>query len=232
MRLVLLASLFFSCAQPDGLRVFAAASLADVLTEIAGTYGEPVTFNFGSSSALARQIDAGAPADLFVSADETRMDWLAARNRIVTSSRVSLLSNRLVVVVHRDSHETDLRQMRSIALGDPSTVPAGIYAKEWLEKAGLWDDIAPRVIPTENVRGALFAVESGNAGAAIVYATDAALSRRVRIAHRLESPSPISYPAAVVAGAEHERGAHRFLTYLQSPAGAAVFRRHGFIVLP
>ena len=228
MRVVLLALLVFSCARPDGLRVFAAASLTDVLSEIARGYEERVTFNFGSSSTLARQIDAGAPADLFISADEARMDWLAARNRIVPETRRSLLSNTLVIVVHRDSHLTDLAQMQSIALAEPSTVPAGIYAKAWLERQGHWTEIAPKVIPTENVRGALFAVESGNADAAIVYATDAAISQRVRITQRIENGQLISYPAAVVADAQNRAAAMRFLEHLRSNAATQVFRKHGF----
>ncbi|HUP43905.1 MAG TPA: molybdate ABC transporter substrate-binding protein [Thermoanaerobaculia bacterium] len=222
-RLLLLALLLLSCTRTSELRVFAAASLADALTEVAAASGEKVVFNFGASSTLARQIDAGAPADLFVSADEGWMDWLAERRRIDPATRVAILSNRLAII-------GDLRSARSIALADPAAVPAGIYARIYLEQEGLWDELSPRIIPTDNVRAALHAVESGNADAAIVYVTDAATSRTVRITTVVEDGPPISYPAAVVHGAEQPDAAKRFLAALRSEAAAAIFRRHGFIV--
>lgn len=238
-RLVLLAFFFLSCSAAAEVRVFAAASLTEALIEIAGAWerdgGERVVFNFGSSGALARQIDAGAPADLFLSADEMKMDWLAARGRIVSSTRVSLLSNTLVVVVPRDAKASitrirDLQSFRTIAIGEPSTVPAGIYARQHLERASLWHSLEPKMIPTDNVRAALFAVEGGNADAAIVYATDARVSRRVRVAHVIADGPSISYPAVVTAGAENAAGARRFLDYLRSDAARVLFRRHGFVV--
>jgi molybdate transport system substrate-binding protein len=239
MRLVLLAFLFLSCSAAAEVRVFAAASLTDALTEIAAAWekdgGERIVFNFGSSATLARQIDAGAPADLFFSADETKMDWLAERKRIVSSTRVSLLSNTLVVVVPHDAQTSitrirDLQSFRTIAIGEPSTVPAGIYARQHLERVSLWHSLKPKIIPTDNVRAALYAVEGGNADAAIVYATDARASRRVRVAHVIANGPPISYPAAVTADAENAAGARQFLDYLRSDAARVIFRRHGFVV--
>ena len=238
-RLVLLALVFLSCSSATEVRVFAAASLTEALTEIAGTWekggGEPVVFNFGSSATLARQIDAGAPADLFVSADEAKMDWLGSRKRIVPATRVSLLSNTLVVVVPRDANTViggigDLVSLERIAIAEPSSVPAGIYARKHLERISLWASLAPKVIPTDNVRAALHAVERGNAAAAIVYATDARMSGRVRVAHVIENGPPISYAAALTTDAENAAGARRFLDYLRSDDGRAVFRRHGFVV--
>jgi molybdate transport system substrate-binding protein len=238
-RLILLALIFLSCSHGAEVRVFAAASLTDALTEIAGSWeqggGEPVVFNFGSSATLARQIDAGAPADLFVSADEAKMDWLASRKRIAPATRVSLLSNTLVVVVPRGastaiSDVRDLASLDKIAIAEPSSVPAGIYARKHLERMSLWASLAPKVIPTDNVRSALHAVERGNAAAAIVYATDARISPGVRVAHVIENGPPISYAAALTTDAENAAAARRFLDYLRSEDGRAVFRRHGFVV--
>lgn len=239
MRLVLLVFLVLSCSSPAEVRVFAAASLTDALTEIAAAWekngGQRVVFNFGSSATLARQIDAGAPADLFLSADEMKMDWLAGRKRIVPATRVSLLSNALVIVVPLDAKAVitgihDLQSFRTIAIGEPSTVPAGIYARQHLERASLWHSLEPKMIPTDNVRAALHAVEHGNADAAIVYATDARASRRVRVAHAITNGPSISYPAAVTADAENAAGARQFLDYLRSEVAGVIFRRHGFVV--
>jgi len=150
------------------LRVSAAASLSDVLHEIVSHYDQPVLFNFGASSMLARQIQEGAPAGVFISADELQMDQLAQRGLIVKKSRVDLLSNTLVIVVPSDSaleikSAKDLAgpSIRNVAVAEPQTVPAGIYAKEYLRRIKVWDRIA-RLIPTDNVRSALAAVESGN----------------------------------------------------------------------
>lgn len=207
------------------VRVFAAASLSDALRELAPAYetrtGVRVVFTFGGSSTLARQIEAGAPADLFLSADEEKMNALASRGRIVEETRTSVLSNTLVVV------GKDLRVARSVALADPASVPAGIYARKWIESIGQWNAIAPKVIPTENVRGALAAVKSGNVDSAVVYASDV---RNEPIAYRVprEEGPPISYPFAVVRGAENEVGARRLLGYLTSREAMRVFAEYGF----
>ncbi|HEX9984858.1 MAG TPA: molybdate ABC transporter substrate-binding protein [Thermoanaerobaculia bacterium] len=221
--------------QAADVKVFAAASLTDALQEIARSYerqtGDRVVFNFGGSSILARQIEQGAPADLFLSADEEKMNVLQRRGLIVTPTRVSILSNTLVVVGERIRNVRELANVRRIALAEPSSVPAGIYAKEYLRKAGLWERVAQKIVPTENVRAALAAVESGNVDAAIVYRTDVLLSKRVPVAYeipRAEGPR-ISYPFALVKGARP--GAGRFLAYLRSPAARAIFVRHGFIAL-
>lgn len=203
--------------------MFAAASLTDALTEIGTNYerqtGTRVAFNFGASSMLARQIAAGAPADLFLSADESKVD------QIDVADRASVLSNTLVIAGEGIRGPRDLIGKR-VALAEPSTVPAGIYARQYLEGIGIWGEVAPNVVPTENVRAALAAVEAGNADAAIVYKTDA----KGRVAFevpRQEGPR-ISYPFAVVRDTPNAR---RFFNYLRSKPALDVFARHGFVIL-
>jgi molybdate transport system substrate-binding protein len=232
--------LFTLRAGAGEVRVFAAASLTDALEEIAALYerqsGDEVVFNFGSSGTLARQIERGAPADLFLSADQQRMDGLERRGLVAPRTRVSVLSNVLAVVVPRDSPAAiasvaQLAKLRSVAIADPADVPAGAYARAFLTRAGVWERMAPNIIPTANVRAALAAVESENVDAAIVYRTDALISRKVRVALLLTGPdaSPVSYPFAILAGAENRAAADRLLAWLRSPAAMQVFVRHGFI---
>jgi molybdate transport system substrate-binding protein len=223
------------------VRVFAAVSLTEALEEIAEGYertsGDRIVFHFGASSLLARQIEKGAPADLFLSADESRMDVLAKQGLIVPATRRSVLSNTLVVVVPDDVRTdvvrpADLLRLRRLALAEPATVPAGVYAKQWLQRIGLWERLQSRVIPTENVRGALAAVESGNVDAAIVYRTDAMIARRARIAYAIggtQAPR-ISYPFALLREAGERDAALRLLAHLRSRVALNVFVRHGFVV--
>jgi molybdate transport system substrate-binding protein len=226
------------------LTVFAAASLSDVLTEIGAAYQKQarvkVVFNFGASSLLARQIEEGAPADLFFSADEARMDGLDQQGLILPGTRKSRLSNVLVIVVASDSplridSARDLVQpgVGRVALAEPATVPAGIYAKACLESLNLWPALRPKVIPTENVRATLAAVESGNVEAGMVYKTDAAISRKVRVACEVPAAQTpkISYPMAVMKETRQLEAAKQFLMHLNSDATSHVFRKHGFIVL-
>jgi molybdate transport system substrate-binding protein len=223
--------------------VFAAASLTDALKEIAASWeiagGESVVFNFAASSLLARQIREGAPADLFLSADEAQMDGLERAGLVVPGTRRSVLSNTLVAVVPKDSalriaSARDLAGpgVERLALAEPTSVPAGVYSKKFFERVGIWDALAPKVVPTENARATLAAVESGNVDAGIVYRTDAAISKHVRIAFEIPAAMgpAISYPFALVKGAPWEREARRFLAYLGSPAARAVFVRYGFLV--
>lgn len=242
-----LGALFGSGAPPAAaaeIYVSAAASLTDALQEIVRSYeaGSPdrIVLNLGASSLLARQIEEGAPADLFLSADEAKMDALERKGLLLAGTRRSVLGNTLVVVVPLDSRLTiaapkDLASpsLRALALAEPQTVPAGIYAKEYLQKIGLWRKVADRVIPTENVRAALSSVESGNADAGIVYKTDAEISKKVRVAFAVpaaEGPR-ISYPFAALAQSRHPDEARRFVAYLSSPPALDVFRRHGFLVI-
>ena len=224
------------------LAVFAAASLTDAMKELASAYesksGNKLLFNFAGSNALARQIVEGAPADVFFSADEIQMDNLAKAGLIDSSTRVDLLSNTLVIVVPEEA-PAELTPaaliepaIKRLALADPKSVPAGVYAREYLTKLGLWNAVAPKVVPTENVRAALAAVESGNVEAGIVYKTDAKISKAVRIAYEVsaaEGPK-ISYPVAVVKGTRHADAAKSFLQYLKSEPALAVFKKYGFIV--
>jgi molybdate transport system substrate-binding protein len=242
--LLLLAAVLSVPCRAAELNVFAAASLTDALQEIAAAYekggGDRVVLNLGASSALARQIQEGAPADLFLSADEEKMNGLEKKKLLLSGTRKSVLSNTLVIVVPADStlkitgiKDLTAPGLRALALAEPQTVPAGIYAKEYLRKQGIWSKVIDRVIPTENVRAALAAVESGNADAGIVYKTDAGISKRVRIAWevpRAEGPA-ISYPFAILAGSERKEAARRFLAHLESPAALAVFRKYGFLIL-
>ncbi len=217
--------LLTSCVRGSEVRVLAAASLTDALTEIGAAYerrtGERVVFNFGASSTLARQIERGAPADLFLSADEAKMDL------VVVTERVSVLSNTLVIVGANVRSPRDLVG-KKVALAEPSSVPAGIYAKQYLTKIGLWEAIAPRVIPTENVRAALAAVQSGNVEAAIVYKTDAKGAFAFEVP-RGDGPA-ISYPFAVLRDAENPAGARRFLAHLRSKEALSIFAKHGFLI--
>ncbi len=221
--------------------VFAAASLTDALGEIAASWekatGVRVVVNLGASSMLARQIREGAPADLFLSADEIQMDGLEKAGLVAPGTRRDVLSNSLVVVLPGDSSlkisfEGDLKAapVRRIALAEPSTVPAGVYSKRFFESVGLWKALEAKVLPTENVRAVLAAVESGNVDAGIVYRTDALASKKVRVAFEVPaSRGPkISYPFALVKDAPHAAEARKFLAYLSSPPALAVFRRYGF----
>ncbi|HEX4646697.1 MAG TPA: molybdate ABC transporter substrate-binding protein [Verrucomicrobiae bacterium] len=223
--------------------VFAAASLTESLKEIATAYekqsGDQIIFNFGASSTLARQIEEGAPADIFFSADEAKMDGLEKKDRILKETRKSRLSNSLVIVVAAEGgadveSPKDLAtdKVKKLALAEPKSVPAGIYAKEYLQKQNLWPAVEGKVIPTENVRAALAAVEAGNVEAGIVYKTDAAISKKVKVAYEVppkDNPD-ISYPMAVVKEAKQPAAAKKLLEYLDSEDAAKVFEKSGFIV--
>jgi molybdate transport system substrate-binding protein len=221
------------------LMVFAAASLTDALKEAGAEFGKKsglrVRFNFGASSILARQIQEGARADVFFSADEQKMDQLEKRRLIKPGTRTSLLSNSLVVVVEKDSALRfealeDLKKAKRIAIAEPSTVPAGIYARQTLDQAGLWEMLRARMVPTENVRGALAAVETGNVDAAIIYKTDAAISRKVRVVLQVDSKTRISYPVAVLAETRLADGPEWFVEFLKGAEARAIFEGFGFTV--
>lgn len=225
------------------IRVFAAASLVDCLQAIAAKYEGPgpaadkVVFNWAGSSTLARQIEEGAPADIFFSADEQQIDRVAAKGLLASGTRTNLLSNSLVIVVNRESG-VEIRSpqdlagaaVKRIALGDPRVAPIGVYAKKYLEGLGLWEAVRAKVVPTENVRAALAAVESGDADASIVYRTDAEISKRVKVAYAVppEAGPRIVYVAAVLKAAPEAHAAREFLKYLESENAGAVFRKFGF----
>ncbi len=226
------------------LTVHAAASLTDALKELAPAYekasGDTLRFNFGASSQLARQIKEGAPGDVFFSADEAQMNNLEQAGALAPGTRESLLGNSLVIVVPADSKLTitsaaDLAkpEIKKVAVAEPNSVPVGVYTKEYLSKLGLWEKISPKVIPTENVRASLAAVESGNVEAGTVYKTDALISKKVRVAYEVpasEGPK-ILYPLAALKDSKDPAAARRLLAFLGGGDARAVFARYGFSVL-
>jgi molybdate transport system substrate-binding protein len=226
---------------PEAVVVFAASSLTNVLDAAARAYerstGVTLLVNVGASNSQARQIIDGAPADVFCSADEAQMDVVERAGKIASGTRVVLAFNRLVVVVPKErarrlSAITELLDpsVQRIAVGDPAAVPVGVYTRQYLERAGLWARIQPRLVPTVNVRAALSAVEAGNADAAFVYATDAPLASRVAVAFEVpvrQMPA-IVYPAAVATGGRNADGGRRLLAFLEREPGRAIFVRFGF----
>jgi molybdate transport system substrate-binding protein len=225
-----------AAAPAQELLVFGAASLTESLQEIGKAFelreGVKVRFSFGASSDLARQIQAGAPADVFFSADTAKMDALEKAGLVRHENRREFLSNCLVIVVPSASvlsiqKPEDLVRLRHFALPDPEAVPAGIYARKWLESLGLWKDAQSRFVPTLDVRATLAAVESELAPAGIVYRTDAAISPKVRIAYEVTHGPEISY--SVVPLSTHASAA-AFVEFLTGDTGRRVFARRGFIV--
>jgi molybdate transport system substrate-binding protein len=226
---------------PKPITVSAAVSLTDALIAIGAQYGREgrgtVRFNFAASNVLARQIVSGAPADVFISADDAQMDVVAAAQLLLDGSRVDLLRNQLAIVVPNDRPRTlrgprDLMDaaFKRIAIGDPAAVPAGVYAKAWLEKEGLWQALEPRMVPGGSVRAALTAVESGAADAAIVYRTDARVALKATVAYVLpvDRGPRIVYPGAVVRASAARDEAKRFLDYLRGADAARIFENFGF----
>jgi molybdate transport system substrate-binding protein len=225
------------------LTVFAAASTTDVMNELASAFqavgGEKVRFNFASSGALARQIDAGAPADLFVSANTKWMDWLDDKGALVGES-VAVVQNTLVLIAPADSSRSgvpaELPQLGPdssipgglLAVGDFRSVPAGAYAESALKSLGLLDGLQGRLVKGTSVRTVLMYVERGETDAGIVYLTDALQSKRVQVlgAFPADSHPPIVYPAACLKGGGES--AREFLKFITSPAGAAVWKKYGF----
>ena len=231
-----------TAAEPVELTIYAAASLRDVLQELAPAVeratGARLVLNLGASSDLARQILAANRADVFFSADEDWMDRVAAAGWIDPGSHRAPLANRLAVVVPADSAlriagARDLASpaIRRLGLADPAGVPAGKYARAWLESQGQWAAVAQRVIPALDARAALAAVEIGAVDAGVVYRTDAALSRRVRVAYLVpegEGPRIVYALAALRSRPELERS-RAVVAWLCGPEATAVFERFGFI---
>lgn len=225
---------------PPPLVVSVASSLTDVMGEIARRYraatGQEARVNAAGSNVLARQIIEGARVDVFISADATQMDLVELAGRVVGATRVDLLTNQLVVVGAPGStlRLTGARDLagpgiRRLALGNPESVPAGVYARRWLDGAGVWTALAPRIVPTLTVRAALAAVRAGRVDAAVVYATDARSAPSVPVlwAVPVSDAPPIRYPAAAVSDRQRP-AAERFLTYLRGGEAGAVFLAAGF----
>jgi molybdate transport system substrate-binding protein len=233
-------------ARAQELTVFAAASLTDAMKDVSALWmnagHQPLRMSFASSSTLARQIEQGAGVNVFASADEKWMDYLAGKNLIVPATRKDLLGNDLVLVVPagKPQHVTigpgfDLAKMLGpdgrLAVGDPAHVPAGIYAEQALKKLGLWDSVSSRLASSPDVRAALLLVERGEAPAGIVYGTDAAISRAVMVAGIFPAGShdPVAYPFAVIKSGDTPQ-ARALLTFLSGPQARAVFVQRGFKV--
>jgi molybdate transport system substrate-binding protein len=243
--LALLSSIFTATSiSAAELTVHAAASLTEAMKEIGTVYeketGDKLQFNFGASSMLARQIVEGVPADLFFSADEAKMDELEKKGLLLPGTRRTLLSNVLVIVVPADASSgpksaSDLAkpEFKRLALAEPQTVPAGIYARDYLQKLGIWESVKEKVLPAENVRAALAAVESGNVDAGIVYKTDSLISRKVKIAAEVAAADgpKIAYPIAVLNSSKQPQRARKFADYLAGPTARSIFEKFGFIAV-
>lgn len=230
---------FFSassfCRSAD-INVSAAASLTDAFTELKDKFekrnpGDTVLLNFAASNPLLRQIQAGAPADVFASADQPTMD--KAAGAIDSATRANFASNSLVLVVPKGRKKPavleDLRQMERIAVGNPDSVPAGRYARQSLEAAGLWEELAPRYIQGENVRQVLNYVARGEVDAGFVYGTDASqMADKVDSALTAANHAPVTYPIAVAVTGGNRPGGEAFIKFVLSPEGQAVLAKYGF----
>jgi len=229
----------------SALRVFAAASLTNVLDELSSAWekkgGIPVKTSYAASSVLARQIEAGGRADVFISADQEWMDYLQSRNLVDKPTRRNLVGNRLVLIAPSDStlqlkiapgfDLSGALGKRRLATGDPDTVPVGRYARSALVTLGVWDEVQDRLVRADNVRSAMMFVSRGEVPLGIVYTTDALVDSHVRIVDTFPENShpPITYPGVILKGASGE--AMAFLDYLASPAARDTWRRFGFLEL-
>ncbi|WP_432776858.1 molybdate ABC transporter substrate-binding protein [Brevibacillus gelatini] len=228
--------------EKTALMVSAAASLTDALDELKASFeaenpGTTLTFIFGSSGKLATQISQGAPSDVFLSASQKDMDGLEEKQLIVKETRQNFTGNALVLIADKDSTlaipsfaDLDKPEIKYIAVGAPETVPAGRYAKEALETLKLWDTLSGRMVFASDVRQVLTFVESGNADVGIVYSSDAAISKEVKVLATAspEWHKPIVYPGAVVSNSKHPDAAKAFLAYLTSDKGKAILQKYGF----
>ena len=241
---LLVASLMATAAHAAPVTVFAAASLKNALDEVGAEYekaGGEARFSYAASSAIARQIEQGAPADVYVSADSDWMNYLAERKLVVAASRRDLLTNRLALIAPADS-KVALKVGKGmplakalgsgrLAVAGPD-VPAGKYARASLTALGVWNSVSGKLVQAENVRAALQFVARGETPLGIVYDTDARVEPKVRIVGLFPDGShlKIVYPAAVVARSKNPDAA-KFLAFMRTPKAAAVFRKYGFVVL-
>jgi molybdate transport system substrate-binding protein len=227
------------------LTVSAAASLNDALVDIKTDFENKnkqihLLLNLGGSGALQQQILQGAPVDLFVSAAKKQFDELVQKGIVNKKESSVLLGNKLVLITNK-SVQTNIHSFntmeksnfKEIAIGDPESVPAGIYAKQTLESLGIWDKIQTKIIPTKDVRQVLTYVETGNVDAGIVYMTDAKISNKVKIVAvaNEQSHDPIVYPAGIIKNSPHKKEALQFFHYLNSKHAKNIFKKYGFSVL-
>lgn len=229
----------------EKVTVFAAASTTNAVTDIGRLFAREksgrMVASFASSSTLAKQIENGAPANVYISANPQWMDYLEKRKMVDADSRFNLLGNRIVLIAPADSSQhviiargfplAAMLKANELAMGNPAHVPAGIYGKQALQNLGVWESVRSRVARAKDVRAALALVERGEAPLGVVYATDAAITKKVRVVGVFpdDSHPPIVYPAALVTGNETP-AARRFLAFLRTPAATAVFEKYGFTV--
>ncbi|MFG1301729.1 molybdate ABC transporter substrate-binding protein [Xanthobacter sp. V3C-3] len=234
-------------AQAPDVTVFAAASLTNALEDISKAYAAkgnttPIKFSFAASSGLAKQLEAGAPANIFASADLKWMDYTDTKGLTLPATRVTLLGNSLVMVAPADkakpvtiSKGMDINALLGpdgrIATGLVDSVPVGVYAKTAFTNLGVWDKVAPRIVGAESVRAALALVERGEAPFGVVYATDAAIAKNVKIVavFPADSHPPVEYPFALVKG-QDTPAARDFFAFLQGPEAKAIYTKYGFSV--
>jgi len=228
----------------EDFTVSAAASLTNAFNEIGKAYelahpGNRVIFNFAASDVLLKQIEQGAPADAFASADEVTMDRAAAAALIDAATRRDFAANALVLIVPAGAEqparlsELTAAAFRHVAIGNPDSVPAGRYARQALIEAGLWEGLQGKLVQAQNVRQALDYVARSEAQAGFVYATDAATQKaKVTVALTLPTSTPVRYPLAVVRSSAHAAQARAFIDFVSSPAGQASLQRHGFSPAP
>ena len=226
----------------SAITVSAAISLTDALQAVEQAYrsagGGSVRFNFAASNVLARQIANGAPADVFISADQAQMDYAQKAGAIDAGTRRDLLTNRLVIVTPRggSAQVSNARSLlndriRRVAIGDPAAVPVGVYARAYLERAGIWGALQPKLLPLANARAVLAAAESGGVDAAIVYESDVHASRGTDIAFTFADGPPITYPIAIVARSRKRVMAEKFVAFLHGSEAREIFGRFSFGVV-
>lgn len=232
-----------ACSRPEtpAITIAVAASLQDAMGQLGPVFeqshpGVRLSFNFGGSGTLAQQIERGAPADVFLSAALKPMDELASQRLLWNNTRRDLLRNQVVLIAPAGNTELNsfgglaASKVKLIALGEPGSVPAGDYGRQVLESMGLWQGLQGKLVLAENVRQVLTYVETGNADAGIVYATDVGQSRAARIAAVApeSSHAPVTYPVAVLKDSRNPGAAREFVAFLEGPQAGAAFRRLGF----
>lgn len=229
---------------PVELNVSAAVSLKDALAEIQANYQKKnpnvnIVYNLGASGTLQKQIEQGAPADIFISAAPKQMNDLEAKNLVDKATRKNLVENKLVMIVPQNStlglakyEDLTKANVQKFSIGEPSVVPAGQYAQEVLKKLGIWDEVKDKIVMAKDVRTVLAYVETGNVEAGIVYKTDAVSSDKVKIAATAPEGShqPIVYPMAILSGAKQPKAAADFAAFLTTPESTAVFEKYGFVM--
>ncbi len=227
--------------EPTEIMVSAAASLKDALTDLQKAYAVKIPevkliLVFGASGTLQKQIEQGAPADLFISAGKMQMDALEQKNLIVKESKLDLVGNELVLITGKDNSKVmafqDLTKASTdqISIGTPESVPAGKYAKESLTSLKLWDALQPKLVLAKDVTQVLNYVETGNVEAGLVYQSDAQGSTKVKVVSVVPASShkPIAYPAAVISSTKNKQASEDFLKYLQTADAQKIFVRYGF----